>query len=131
MCGAVALIARGVSEEASACHCAMCRRWSGGPFLAVGAEALEVLAGSPRTVQSSEWAERGFCSDCGSSLFFRLTAAGPHHGITTVAYGALEDPSGIRVTTEWFHDRKPGGYALAGDLKAITEAEAFAMLDGD
>jgi len=131
MCGAVKLAARGVSEQASACHCDMCRRWSSGPFLAVMVQALDVVEGEAATVGSSAWAERGFCPQCGSSLFYRITADGPHHGVTTVAYGALDDPSGIQVTTEWFHDRKPDGYALAGDTKQITEAQAMAMFAGD
>lgn len=121
--------ARGVSETASACHCDMCRRWSSGPFLAVGVQALEPLEGEATTIQSSEWAERGFCAACGSGLFFRITAPGEHEGMTTVALGTLEDSSGIELTTEWFHDYKPECYALAGETKKITEAQAMAMLN--
>ncbi len=125
------LQARGVSDTASACHCEMCRRWSSGPFLAVGVEGLEAVEGEATTIQSSPWAERGFCGTCGSSLFYRLTAEGKLQGVTNVAFGALEDTSGITVVREWFHDKKPEGYALAGETKKITEAEAMAMFGGD
>jgi len=128
MCGAVKLMARGVSDEGSACHCGMCRRWSGGPFLGVSVKSLEPIEGEAMTIQSSEWAERGFCATCGSSLFFRITAPGKFHGMTSIAQGALDDSSGITVTTEWFHDLKPEGYALAGDAKRVTEAQVMAML---
>jgi hypothetical protein len=57
------------------CHCEECRRWSGylGAFTATRTEHL-VLAGegalrwadSPR---SDRHARRGFCGECGSSLF--------------------------------------------------------------
>jgi hypothetical protein len=82
------------------------------------------------TIQSSKWAERGFCNKCGSSLFYRLTADGKFKGVTSVSLGILDDSSGITLTKEWFIDKKPDAYSLEGDRKKITEAEAFAMFAG-
>lgn len=82
------------------------------------------------TIASSDWAERGFCSKCGSSLFYRITAPGKHHGITSVSLGSLEDTTGLPLAKEWFIDKKPETYALAGERPTITEAEAFAMFTG-
>lgn len=130
MCGAVRFTAKDLGE-ASACHCGMCRRWAGGPWIGVSAgpiewqddEALEV-------VESSAWAERGFCRKCGSGLFYRITAEGKHQGVTSVSLGALDDPKGIALTKEWFIDRKPDVYALAGDRERVTEAEIMAAFGG-
>ena len=128
MCGAVTFIAKQTAEGVSACHCGMCRRWSGGVWMGVGVkeitwESEEAL----RTIQSSDWAERGFCSECGTSLFYRLTAEGKYQGVTSVSLGCLDDPSGLEIQREWFIDKKPDAYALAGDHQTVTEAEAFAM----
>ena len=79
--------------------------------------------------QTSEWAERGFCRECGSSLFWRITAAGKYHGTTSVSLGSLDDTSGVTLIKEWFIDKKPEAYTLAGERECITEAQAFAMLN--
>jgi hypothetical protein len=63
-------------------------------------------------------------------LFWRLTAPGKYQGATSVTLGALDDRSGVKLLKEWFIDRKPEGYAFAGERQCITEAEALAMLAG-
>ncbi|HMR11168.1 MAG TPA: GFA family protein, partial [Polyangiaceae bacterium] len=82
------------------------------------------------TIQSSKWAERGFCSRCGTGLFYRLTAEGKYHGVTSVSLGSLDDQSGISLSKEWFIDKKPAAYSFEGDRQRITEAEVFAMFSG-
>lgn len=79
--------------------------------------------------QTSTLAQRGFCSGCGSSLFWRLTAEGKYQGTTSVSLGCLDDKTGVRLIKEWFIDKKPDAYSLAGERECITEAEAFAVLD--
>lgn len=108
----------------------MCVRWAGGPFLSVFVESIEWQSDETlATIQSSQWAERGFCNRCGSGVFFRLTVAGKYHGITSVALGCLDDKSGLTLTKEWFIDNKPEVYELAGERATVTEAQALAMLD--
>jgi len=126
MCGAVTFVARGVGD-ASACHCGMCRRWAGGPWIGAHVESIEWNGAAVTTIKSSEWAERGFCNQCGSGLFYRITADGDHKGMTSVSLGTLDDQSGIEMTREWFIDKKPDCYALEGERPRVTEAEAFAM----
>lgn len=131
MCGAVVFTAKDTSEDASACHCAMCRRWSGGVWMGVSTPSIVWEDDAAlRTIQSSAWAERGFCHECGTSLFYRVTAEGKHHGVTSVSLGCLDDTSGLRIHREWFIDKKPEAYALAGERECVTEAEAFAMFSG-
>lgn len=128
LCGAVTYVARGVESECGACHCDMCRRWTGGLLMAVKAEEITWQGTDQlRTHPSSEWAERGFCSVCGSGLFYRITIAGPHQGQTNIAVGTLDDPSGLSLSRELFIDRKPSTYALAGERARLTEAEVMAM----
>lgn len=129
LCGAVRFTAE-LHPKISACHCGMCRQWTGGVLLTASAKDIRFEGEDAITVYtSSDWAERGFCSRCGSSLFFRITAKGPYEGMTSVAFGALEDTSEMSLETEWFIDHKPQAYAFAGEHKLLTEAEAMAMLN--
>ncbi|HEY9038220.1 MAG TPA: GFA family protein [Roseovarius sp.] len=132
LCGAARFSFDTPATEAAACHCRMCRKWSGGIVMSVEVpgDALTVEAGDTiKVYASSDWGERAFCSDCGSGLWFRLVAPGPQHGTFYVNLGALDDPGGITLTHELFIDAKPGGYALAGDHTRITGAEFFAMIE--
>ena len=65
----------------AACHCSMCRNWLGGPMLAFDSAALEGISdeSSVTRYQSSEWAQRGFCNQCGTSLFYYLVPADAYH----------------------------------------------------
>lgn len=129
LCGAVTYRAE-VRDDMSACHCGMCRRWAGGPLLAVGTNAIAWSGEEHITVfTSSPWAERGFCNKCGSCLFYRMTAE-KFRGFTSIAFGTLDDQSGLELTKEWFSDQRPDAYEFAGERRCITEAEAKAMLEG-
>ncbi|NIT13149.1 MAG: GFA family protein, partial [Candidatus Dadabacteria bacterium] len=52
----------------------MCRKWCGGPLMAVNCGTDVTFEGEDNITvyDSSSWAERGFCSGCGSHLFYRL-----------------------------------------------------------
>jgi hypothetical protein len=127
LCGAVRFTAAHVESEHHACHCGMCRRWSGSPFFGVHAQGV-VFEGAENLGRyaSSEWAERGFCRACGSSLFYYLKPSDSY----VMCVGAFDDASGFRLTREICIDQKPRGYALAGDHPRLTEAETFAEFAG-
>lgn len=134
LCGAVRFRITGAPRHAAACHCGMCRKWSGGLFMVVETTSEDIAFDGRENIglyQSSEWAERGFCKTCGSSLFYRLTVAGAHQGTCYVGLGTLDDPSGIAVTHEIFIDDKPDGYALAGETEKMTGAEVFQSVAPD
>ncbi len=129
LCGAVRLEAEIEGHEFGACHCAMCRRWSGGaPFFAVEAKT-RLLEGADRvaTYRSSEWAERAFCSVCGTNLWYRLAASDPASGEVILAEGVLENADDMTLGSEIFIDEKPAGYEFAGARSRLTGAEVFAM----
>ncbi len=130
LCGAVKYTIKDAKPEAGACHCGMCRKWSGGVFFAVEAQPDTVtLEGQDSLTRfaSSDWGERGFCSACGSSLFFRITAPGPHHGVYHFGFGTFDDQSGVEMAGEIFIDRKPDTYSFAGNAPRMTEAEFLAL----
>ena len=128
LCGAVTFTAERVEHEHHACHCGMCRRWSGGSGF-LGASAEGVTFGQQGTEHigrfaGSEWAERGFCRQCGTTLFYFLKPTSAY----TMSVGAFDDQAPFRLVREIFIDRKPSGHSFAGDHERWTEAETFARL---
>ena len=131
LCGAVRFTLAETPKSYGACHCGMCRKFSGGIEL-----GLHVLPAGITwdkdddlaTYVSSEWAERGFCRTCGSSLFWRLAAPGPMQGMLSLSVGALDDMSGLVFDTEVYIDHKPESHAFAGERNRMTEADVMEMV---
>lgn len=78
LCGDVRLALALPSKWVAHCHCSLCRRAHGAAFVTwVGMQDADVSIIDPqlrlRWYASSPGAERGFCSHCGSTLFFRST----------------------------------------------------------
>ena len=76
LCEAIRFRAELPSKWVAHCHCSLCRRAHGAAFVTwVGMEEgkchIEDGQRSLRWYRSSPEAERGFCSRCGSTLFFR------------------------------------------------------------
>lgn len=125
LCGAVTFTAGGVDPDVHACHCSMCRAWSGGPLLSVACQSVRFDSDAELgRYPSSAWAERGFCRRCGSSLFYRLT--GPDQYI--VSMGAFTDQAPFHLASEIYVDEKPGSYDFAGSHPRMTGAEFLASL---
>lgn len=123
LCGAVRYEAEDVENKVGVCHCIMCQRWAGGPFVTTTADKVTFQGEKNLTrYQSSDWAERGFCRVCGSNLFYRVLKLDSHE----MCIGSFDDKHGITMTGEIFIDRKPDAYAFAGDHARLTEAETLA-----
>ena len=75
LCGAVQFEYDGPSLWCAHCHCTMCQRAHGAPvvtWVGVTEDKARVSSGQDLSwYHSSADSERGFCSTCGSSLFFR------------------------------------------------------------
>ena len=125
MCGACRLTAVPQSMTSGACHCEMCRHWTGGVLMTVDCgDTLVVGEGSPVGVyRGSAWGERLFCRECGSSLVWR-TQDGKHNQVSVQVF---DNPQDFPLSLEVFHDCKPDSYAFANETKKMTEAEIFAM----
>ena len=122
LCGAVTFVAEGVPEKIDACHCEMCRRWGSGP-------AFSVMVGSVRyqgedkitRYASSDWAERGFCASCGTSLFYRLVEPDKYF----VEIGTFDDQERWVFASQIFTDEKPAFYDFANKTRMMTGAEVL------
>lgn len=129
LCGKVKLKALTISSKVVVCHCGMCRKWNGGPALALqcGTE-VEIEGGeNVHVFDSSEWAERGFCKNCGTHLFYRIKGTG-EYSIPAGFFPALE---GLEIEVQYFSDKRPDYYCLANKTKELTEAEVFALYAPD
>jgi len=123
MCAAVTVQAAKLGPDMNACHCDMCRRWTGSAFVAVHGDARDVTFDGPvKTVASSEWATRGWCDNCGTTLFYRTQ----HDGSYGIAAGLFDQLAGRAMNIEYYVDQKPDGFAYAGDHRRMTEAETLA-----
>lgn len=124
LCGAVTVSARVETRALSACHCDMCRRHTSSLFLGIAPVQDSVtVTGPASSYRSSDWAERGFCSTCGSTLWYGTVQDGARY----LAAGLFENAGGASVGLEYFADECPQGYALAGDHKRLTSAETIAL----
>ena len=127
LCGAVRFKAIPEKQEMGVCHCAMCRRWTGGTFMAVGCSQVDVEDDTEIGVYtSSDWGERGFCRKCGTTLFWRMRD-GSH---VSVAAQAFDDPGVFRFTSEIFVDEQPKNYAFKNETTRMTGPELIAMVTG-
>lgn len=94
-CGAIRFAVSGVPAKISICHCRMCQKASGQPFMAfasVKRENLRWTRGTPSTFVSSNIAERNFCSGCGTPLTYHRVASGS----IAVTIGSLDAPEAVR-----------------------------------
>ena len=94
-CGAVRYRLLVPPEHACLCHCRMCQKASGQPFMAfatVRREDLRWTRGSPSTFVSSNIAERDFCSACGTPLTYHRIESGS----IAVTIGSLDVLEAVR-----------------------------------
>ncbi|RVT81959.1 GFA family protein [Rhodobacteraceae bacterium CCMM004] len=123
LCGAVTVRLTHAPAELSACHCDMCRRWSGSVQmgLAMPVDAVQI-AGSVKSYRSSSFSERAWCEVCGSALWLR-NVEGPDVGTIELCPGLFDNAVGARLVREVYADRCPDGYRLAGDHPRISRAD--------
>lgn len=126
LCGSVSFEITPNEEEVHICHCGLCRKWHGGPGFAVQCKSDWVINGEENMTwyKSSEWAERGFCSKCGSHLLFR-TNDGSYHGVSA---GVLDNQDGFKIGMHIFVDKKPPYFDFTDDSPRLTEKEFLEMV---
>ncbi len=130
LCGAVRFSARLDSTGFGACHCPMCRRWTGSALLGMSVQTDQIdWTGAVHiaTRQTSGWAMRAWCRECGSGLYFRVTAPGPYAHLTELPIGLFDDANGLEMTNEIYIDHKPDSFAYAGVGRTVmTRADCIA-----
>ena len=100
-CGGVRYAVRGKLRDVIACHCVQCRRTSGHfvaatacrrrAFTLVKSDSLKWYTAVPKF-------RRGFCDECGSSLFFEEEGGER----ISIAAGSLDEPQGLKIAAHIF-----------------------------
>lgn len=121
-CGAVRYALYAAPVRGNICHCRMCQRASGNYFAAFTGVKREDFAwtkGEPAVFKSSAIAERGFCRDCGTPLFFRYLETKR----IAVTIGSLDEPerAGRPEKQYGVESRVPAFFDLAALPESTTE----------
>jgi len=125
LCGAVKIVVKKINNEVGACHCGMCRKWGGGPLLAVDCGTDVSFDGEENisVYNSSEWAERAFCNQCGSHLYYRLKEPNQH----MVPVWLFDTDIPFVFGHQIFIESKPDYYHFGNKTKNMTGEEVFAQ----
>jgi hypothetical protein len=94
-CGAVRYEATGAPFNETNCHCSICRRTTGAPFVAwfsVRRDAFRFVVGTPTRFNSTAKASRSFCGRCGTQLTFESRDTPSEIDISTAS---LDDPHAV------------------------------------
>ena len=123
LCGAVRFEVTGALPPPDACHCSRCRKWSG--HFSAGADvprAALTIHGSESVTwfSSSEKVRRGFCSTCGSSLFFDPIDRTKHDWIG-IAMGAFDLPTETRLAMHIYVADKGDYYEIGDEVPQYQE----------
>jgi hypothetical protein len=115
LCGAVRYELAGALRDVVVCHCAMCRKTHGhvGAYTAANKESLRLIESRGlKWYRSSSGVRRGFCGECGSSLFWESEA----RDHTSVTAGTLDAPTGLKTVLQ-IHVASAGDYyTVAADV---------------
>ena len=95
------------------CHCRTCQRVYGNAFglwSTFYPKNFSITKGKPKTYQSSDWAEVGFCDNCGTPLTFQfLKSLRKSHeklDFIGVTVGSLDNPEDVKPASHGFLDSK-------------------------
>ena len=126
LCGAVRYRVDGPLRDVLICHCEECRRWHGHVSASTAArrEDLVLLESSGLrwidSPRSDARARRGFCAECGSSLFWDA----PARPTVSIAAGTLDDSAALRVAAHWYVSQAGAYYELPDDGLPRNELSA-------
>jgi hypothetical protein len=117
LCGAVSYEVAGPLQEVLICHCEECRRWHGHVSATAAAEKGDLRLLEQRGLRwiksprSDAGARRGFCRECGSSLFWD----GPGLETISISAGTLDAPTGLHVASHWYVSQAADYYDIPDD----------------
>jgi hypothetical protein len=124
LCGAVKISATEINPKLTVCHCASCRLWGGGPYFALRCGTGVTIEGEENitSYDSSSWASRGFCKNCGTHLFYKLKKTGEYN----LSAGLFPELKELKMDMQYFSDQRPEYYCFSNDTKHLTRAEIMA-----
>jgi hypothetical protein len=124
LCGAVKATVTEINPQYTVCHCKMCRKWGGGPLFAMqcGTDVSFTGKDNIKEYESSDWATRGFCIDCGTHLFYKVKNTGSYN----MPVGLFDSVENLTMEMQYFSDKRPKHYCFSNETKELTESEIMA-----
>lgn len=126
LCGSISYEVEPMEGGVHVCHCNMCQKWHGGPGLSMQVNPDVEIQGEEKLTwfRSSEWAQRGFCSACGTHLFGK-TDDGNYFGVHV---GSFDNQDGLEIGSHIFIDKKAPHYDFTDSAPRLTEEEFLKMV---
>ena len=121
-CDKVRFRANRIGSEITECHCSQCRKQSGHRYASAGAKVGDVEIEGVNNItwfRASADAERGFCSTCGSHLFWKSLKDDE----MSILAASIDDPGGLRMTSHIFVGDKPDYYEITDGLPQYVEQD--------
>jgi hypothetical protein len=122
-CGAVRYELTQAPLRACICHCRMCQKASGQPFMAFATIAQRHVRwthGAPAAFKSSNVAQRGYCRDCGTPLTFKFEG-----DEINVTIGSLDDPASVAPTVQYGAESEIAWCATLNNLPRVRTEDDF------
>ncbi len=123
LCGSIRFQAMAERIWIGYCHCRMCQKASGGPFIlyvACWKADVTFTKGRPAIFQSSSWGERGFCRDCGTPLFMQYrdvpALSDERRALIGFTIGCLDDPTPYQATAHQGVESRLANVNIVDDL---------------
>lgn len=132
LCGAVRFAITLPTKWCAHCHCSMCRRAHGAPYVTwvgVPSQSFQIVEGENRIVRyrSSEQATRSFCGTCGSPMLFESTR---WPGEVHVALGCVVGPIDQAPAAHVFFNSKADWVHVSDDLPRMGGSTGIEPLPG-
>lgn len=122
LCGALRYRSTKPPLRGVICHCSMCRKHSGAPILAFvhfPRDSFRWLKGEPARYQSSRFAQRGFCSSCGSTITMHEEVLEDRMQVTL---GSLDDPGAVEVDDHVWTQEKISWFEVDDKLPRFRQS---------
>ncbi len=115
LCGAVRYSVTGPMRDVIYCHCEQCRKTSGHFVAATACAKHDLIISEERGLtwfKSSDNARRGFCCECGSSMFWEAA----RRGTVSIMAGTLNTPTRLTASGHIFVESAGDYYDLDDGL---------------
>ena len=122
LCGAIRYEASAAPLRCMICHCAQCRRHSGGPclsFVHFPVAAFRWVGTAPTRYRSSAFAERGFCPTCGSTVSMHEEVLADR---VQIAVGSLDAPDRVSPDDHVWTQSRVAWFDLKDDLPRFAQS---------
>ena len=119
LCGNISFKTSGYHRDVQNCHCVQCLKTHGhhAAYSKVEEKDLKFLSKkSLKWFKSSKRAKRGFCSNCGASIFFKVIGTDS----VCIAAGIFNNPTKLKTSIEIFTKGKSDYYKINSKLPKYT-----------